>query len=243
MKKNPGLKGKSLKEVLQYILPDYARLPLVFTVICNVAVYYGSQYITAGWPHHMIDTPFDSWMPFVPWTASVYLGCYLFWIINYILSARQSKEMAYRFLSAELLAKTVCFLFFVVYPTTNIRPEVGQEGFWNGAMRMIYDSDSPVNLFPSIHCLVSWFCYLGIRRDRAIPKAYRIFSFWFAAAVFISTMTTKQHVILDVFGGVIIASACYHITDAIGFTKLYTRFFDWLHSLAGAAGDKLQKDC
>lgn len=215
------------KAALDRLLPGYARLPLLMTVLWNCLVYYGSNLIAGDWPHHEIALAIDGAIPLVPWTALIYLGCYLFWIVNYILAARQSKEAAYRFLSAEFLAKTVCFLIFIVYPTTCVRPEIPPAGFWNRVILGIYQVDAPVNLFPSIHCLVSWFCYLGIRKQEQIPRWYRRFSFWFALAVFVSTLTTKQHVIADVAGGVILASICYRITVPCGFAGIYTRFFDW----------------
>lgn len=40
-------------------------------------------------------------------------------------------------------------------------------------MRFVYAVDAADNLFPSIHCLVSWFCYIGLRGRRDIPVWYR----------------------------------------------------------------------
>ncbi len=35
----------------------------------------------------------------------------------------------------------------------------------------------PSNLFPSIHCYVSWMCYRGLKGAREIPVWYQRFSF------------------------------------------------------------------
>ena len=67
------------------------------------------------------------------------------------------------------------------------------------------------NLFPSIHCLNSWFCYIAVRGRREIPRWYQRFSFWAALAVFVSTLTTKQHVIADVIGGALLAEVTWQI--------------------------------
>ena len=64
--------------------------------------------------------------------------------------------------------------------------------------------DSPTNLFPSIHCLVSWLCAIGLRGAK-VSNWYKVFSYTFAIAVCVSTQLTKQHYIVDVFGGIALA--------------------------------------
>ena len=94
-------------------------------------------------------------------------------------------------------------------------------------MRFLYRVDTADNLFPSIHCLTSWFCYIGIRGRKEIPKGYRIFSCLMAVAVFVSTLTTKQHVLYDVVSGMLLAELSYALTIKTGFAKKYQSFFEW----------------
>ena len=53
--------------------------------------------------------------------------------------------------------------------------------FWRGTdygvtvLQMIYQADQPTRLFPSIHCLVSWFCYIGIRGRSNVQRLPDIF--------------------------------------------------------------------
>ena len=97
----------------------------------------------------------------------------------------------------------------VLVPATNIRPEIIGDTVWDMLMKLLYSIDAADNLFPSIHCLVSWFCWIGVRKRRDIPVLYRYFSLAMAVAVCISTLTTRQHVIADVVSGVVLAEACY----------------------------------
>lgn len=216
----------TIKEKISRILPEYAWLPLAVEVLLNMAVYNGAKLIAGRWYHYNLETGLDRAIPFVPWTVLIYFGCYLFWIMNYMISVRQGRKAAYRFLSADFLAKCICFFFFLSLPTTNIRPEVTGDGIWNALMRFLYWVDSADNLFPSIHCLTSWMCYIGVRGRKNVPFWYRSFSCLMAIAVFISTLTTKQHVVADVAGGVLLAEACYRITDSTGFGRLYGYFFE-----------------
>ncbi len=222
------MKPKTNLPPLSHWLPSYIRLPLIVTVLWNSLVYYGARLIAQDWPHAIWELPLDGKIPFLPWTASIYYASFLFWTVNYILCARSSKARAYRFLSADFLAKGLCFLLFLLFPTTNLRPVVEEGGFWNGVMRLLYQSDAADNLFPSIHCLSSWFSYIGLRDREDIPLWYRRFSLLAAFAIFLSTLTTKQHVIVDVLGGVLLAQLCYLVTDRIGFSGFYARIFDRL---------------
>lgn len=184
-------------------------LPLLSAVVWNQAVYYGAGRLARGAYHHDWTLPLDRAIPFVPWTVSVYFLCYLFWAVNYVLSARQKKLLAYRFFCADFLSKGVCLVCFLLLPTTNVRPALEGSGLWENLMRFLYQVDAPVNLFPSIHCLVSWLCWIGVRGREDIPQWHRHFSFWTATAVCLSTLTTKQHVVVDVVGGIALAETSW----------------------------------
>ena len=140
-----------------------------------------------------------------------YLGCYLVWIVNYLIAASREKEFVWRFFAADVLARLVCMAFYLLLPTTNVRPSIPEQGFWNHMLALLYQMDAADNLFPSIHCLNSWFCYIAVRGRREIPRWYQRFSFWAALAVFVSTLTTKQHVIADVIGGALLAEVTWQI--------------------------------
>lgn len=202
------------------------RLPLFFTLACNFLVYNGSRLITAGRFHYNLSGRFDARIPFVPWTVVIYLGCYLFWIVNYVIGCRQEKEEAFYFISADIFAKFVCLICFIAFPTTNMRPAVEGDGIWNDLMRLVYRLDAADNLFPSIHCLTSWLCFIAVRKNAAVPGWYRRFSLIFALMVCISTLTTKQHVLIDVIGGMALAEAGYFFVKRSGFAKLYERCND-----------------
>lgn len=222
-----------LTDRLIKIMPAYSWIPLATAFSWNMIVYSGSKIIAGDWHHYNIETQLDLAIPFLPWTILIYFGCYLFWIANYILSVRQGQEETWRFLSADFLAKCICLFFFLAFPTTNTRPEVVPEGFWGTLMHFLYTVDSADNLFPSIHCLTSWFCYIGVRGRKNIPVAYRTFSCVAAVAVFLSTLTTKQHVLADVVAGVLLAELCYFIAG-------HTRLACWYGDVFGRINSSLR---
>ena len=206
------------------IVPAYGLFPLVFSFVFNCLVYSGSRAIAGGWYHHNIESSLDLRLPFVPQFLIVYFGCYIFWAVNYILAARQVKEQGYRFFTADFISRCVCLIIFLVYPTTNTRPAIEGSGFWNLLAGWLYSIDAADNLFPSIHCLVSWFCYLGIRGRKEIPRWYQSVSMVIAILVFASTLLTKQHVIVDVAGGILLAEFCFFIGRKTDLYRIYERF-------------------
>ncbi|MFR5832103.1 MAG: phosphatidic acid phosphatase, partial [Lachnospiraceae bacterium] len=154
-----------MKKIIAKIFSPWGLVPLIMALLCNFAVYSGCNALTRNWNLHSLAIPLDKQIPLIPWTIVIYFGCYIFWIINYILIYRRSREYAYRFFVADFLSRIVCLVFFLCYPTTLVRPAVEGEGIFYDAIRFLYKIDAPTNLFPSIHCLVSWFCFIGIISD------------------------------------------------------------------------------
>lgn len=198
-------------------------LALFFALVWNTFVYSGSRIFTTHLTHHDLTTEWEEIIPLVPWTIIIYFGCYLFWAINYVIGCLQKEEDAFRFISAEMLAKAVCLLFFIIYPTTNIRPEIVGDSIFCDWMRFLYQVDAADNLFPSIHCLCSWFCFIVVRKNEKVPTWYKVLSFLIMLSICVSTLTTKQHVFVDVVGGIAIAEICYHLTSKIGLDRLLQR--------------------
>lgn len=215
---------------LNKIIPRDRIFPLVFAFTFNMAVYFGSRMIAGEWHHYNIESSLDALIPFWAPSVSIYLGCYVFWAANYILIARQGKQEICQFFAGDILSRIVCLGFYLLLPTTNTRPLLEAEGFWNQVVAGLYATDAADNLFPSIHCLVSWFCYIGLRGKKQIPVWYRGFSCVMAILICISTLTTKQHVILDVFGGVALAEGCFYIGKHTKIWKIYEKLFDFVNS-------------
>lgn len=119
-----------------------------------------------------------------------------------------------------------------------MRPVLYGDGIWVSLLQAVYKMDAPTNLFPSIHCLVSWFSFIGIRGRKSVPKAYRVFSCLFAILVCVSTQVTKQHYIVDVFGGIAIAEITYYIAFHTNIYRPFKRVFDRLYEMF-LAGEKV----
>ena len=216
---------KWIQGFIEKIMPVDRFFIVIFAFVFNSLLYCGARMIAGDWHHYILTSRLDEKIPLIPESLFIYFGCYIFWVINYIIIAKQDEERAYQFFFADMISRIICFTIFILFPTTNIRPDIVGGGEWNEGMRFLYRIDAADNLFPSIHCLVSWFCYIGIRGDKRVPKWYQWTSCLIAVSVFVSTLTTKQHVIIDVIAGVIIAEGTLWFARHTQFYKGYIRFW------------------
>lgn len=194
-----------MRRKLEKLLPSYAWLPLLITFAINMAVYYCTLLFGDGLYHHDITSRLDEAIPFLPGFVYIYVLAFAHWLIGYCTICREDRVFCYRMLSGEIIAKLICLVIFLAYPTTNVRPEVTAGGFTGWLMSLIYSVDKPVNLFPSIHCLDCWVCARGALAAKRPPKWFKIGMLSFALLVFCSVLFVKQHVLIDVPAGVLVA--------------------------------------
>lgn len=158
--KKINIKEIDIKRIFCTLLPPV----MAFTVNCMV--YWGAPLFTVGRTAYNLSGNLDDLVPFLPPFIVVYFGCYIFWVINYLLISAQEDEHRYRFFTADICTRLVCLVIFVIFPTTNTRPELIGHDIWTQAVRALYQWDAPQNLFPSIHCLVSWMCCIGLAKSQ-----------------------------------------------------------------------------
>jgi membrane-associated phospholipid phosphatase len=117
------------------------------------------------------------------------------------------QELIRRTICAFLMAWLVGYAFFLGYPTVCPVPkEVAGDGFLVWTLKTIYASDVANNCFPSLHvaqCFLAAFACSRVHRGVGLAAAA-----W-ATLVALSTLFTKQHYVLDVVAGVLLACVGY----------------------------------
>ena len=234
MKNDKRLKLYNWYEVhISRWIPAYVFLPLIGCFLWSCLIYWGTQQtiMGLGLKTHDITSAIDLMVPFRPEWVVIYVLSFPFWAVSYILTAKENtREDWFRFVFADMLSKTVCGVIFIMFPTTNVRPAVTGGRILDNLMSLIYSLDPPLDLFPSIHCLVSLLSWLGIRKCRNLPRWYRNLTLIFATMIFASTQFTKQHNLVDVIGGIAIALLCFVISKKCNGYKMIERLYEWLNS-------------
>lgn len=209
-----------MKKWIQKLLPDYAIRPLILALAANFIIYFGVSQLRDHLTFHSLALPVDDRIPFFAPFIIFYILAYVQWIINYLLIAREGKAFCYHFIYGDVISKLFCLVFFLFFPTTLVRPEVTGHSICDHLVRLVYQIDAPVNLFPSIHCLESWCCIHAALRMKKTPRWYLPITIVMSFCVFASTLLVKQHVFVDIFGGILVFEAGYYLARKIKFRGL-----------------------
>ena len=188
---------------------------LIQAAIVNWIAYNGGRAISHNLPHRCLATRIDSMIPVLSWTILIYWGGTVFWAVNYSLGAYHKSNGRSRMIMAHVIGEAVCFLAFVLLPTTMSRPEITGTTLFDQMLRLTYRLDRPDNLLPSIHCFESWLCWVEARKNPRIPGWYQHLSLFMAMAICVSTLTVKQHVLVDAVAGIALAEISYYFAERI----------------------------
>ena len=183
-------------------------------------------------PPRLLDIPWyvpgfavmDAKIPFLPIFVIVYLGAFIQWILCYLHLADEDSDLTYRICSAHLVAIVVCLVCFLALPFAIERPEVENTGVLGFLVNMVYQIDPPNRIFPSLHCLVSYFCTRRALALDSVSTAGKAWSVAFTLGVCLSTVFMKQHYALDAIAGVILAELALQLVKRTGFDKAFRRF-------------------
>ncbi len=184
------------------LLPSDRLLGVLFCAGLNCVVYWGTQRLTEGRDLMDMTTAPDRMLPFAPMWSLVYVAAFGYWIVSYVVLARG--EDWYSLMASAVLAKLCCGVCFLLLPTTMERPALDGAGLGAGLLKVIYTLDPPRDLFPSIHCLESWICFGGLRRRGDIPAWWKGISLGCCILICVSTLLIRQHVLMDVAGGLLL---------------------------------------
>ena len=184
-------------------VPKYGWCAAILWLALNCLVYFGTRLLPDTAVRHAVALPLDAKIPLVPAMIVVYILSYIYWGLSYLRIAQQERCTVWRFFVGAYIAKCICLICFLAYPTEIVRPEVPGKDIFSALTRLIYSLDEPNNLFPSIHCLESWLCFRGLNRMNDVPKWLKIGAFAFTVLVCLSTVLVRQHYLLDIPAGLI----------------------------------------
>ncbi|HEY7055756.1 MAG TPA: phosphatase PAP2 family protein [Vicinamibacterales bacterium] len=157
---------------------------------------------------HVPELVLDRVVPLQPVWALIYGPLYLFLILLPVFVVRQDTHIRRTF-SAYLTVWTIAYVCFLLFPTKASRPPsvIGQ-GFAAWGLRFLYSADPPYNCFPSLHVAHSFVSALTCWR---VHRGVGLAALLCATVVAISTLFRKQHYVLDVLAGSLLACAAYAV--------------------------------
>jgi membrane-associated phospholipid phosphatase len=174
------------------------------TFVVAGGVYLISNHYPIFEPRLLPMTAWDQAIPFVPQTVWIYVSEYIYFIVIYAL-CRETLNMN-RYVYAVLAIQFVSVAIFWTWPTTYPRhlfplPDT-LDPLTYKLFASLREGDSPNNCAPSLHVssvLLCAFLFFNEQREKLW-----FFLTW-GAMISLSTLTTKQHYIVDVVSGLMMA--------------------------------------
>ncbi len=193
--------------------PRNRPLWYLWRLVCGVAVgglfawmYFGISRVTLDRSYSLL-TRLDAAIPFIPWTWWIYFPGYLLGLLIAVLALRDMR-IFYRILVTVLFADLVCVAIFFVFPSTFPRPTNPGPGLTGEAIRWFWSIDPPNNTFPSSHVAMSVLAALAMWKDK---NRLRLANYLLTTGVAVTVLTTKQHYLLDVLGGFVVAFGSFRL--------------------------------
>tara|TARA_R110000824_G_scaffold68140_3_gene176423 strand:+ start:532 stop:1122 length:591 start_codon:yes stop_codon:yes gene_type:complete len=166
-------------------------------------------------------TDIDTLIPFVPqfiWIYHTIIPALFFTTIILI----KKKEVFFSALSAFLIAGIISSVFYILLPSFYPREPLLETTVSTFLVKLTRLVDGAHNTFPSGHVTYAWILALFVpMTDFAKNKlSIKFIYFLWAALVSVSTLFLKQHYIVDVLSGIILALICYHLSKSFIYVKL-----------------------
>ncbi|MDP4089395.1 MAG: phosphatase PAP2 family protein [Bacillota bacterium] len=190
------------------IKENYRHL-LFLLVIPMVSSMY-PLFNNASHGYQEVITPVDNAVPFVKEFIIGYIAWYPFIILTLAYLCLKDKKVYYRTLASLILGFLASFTIFFIFQTHVPRPEVDGNDIFSVLVRLIYASDKPYNCFPSLHVLESHLMVMGVLALEDVSKRMKYFTIFCSVMIILSTQFVKQHVIIDVVGGLYLAEVIFN---------------------------------
>lgn len=192
---------------------------LVVPAIISFGIYLFSYYlpkfiVDINDAHYLmfdIDSRIKVFSPFV----IIYILAYLQWITTLIRICKQETKFGYYALTALVVSSLIGMIIFIVYPTAITRDELIINNIFDYLLNIIYNSDSLINAMPSFHCMWSWYSFRILKQTKKENKYSDFINLIFSLLVFASTQFTKQHYIIDIPTGILLAEIGIFISKKI----------------------------
>ena len=166
--------------------------------------YLAVNHLVGDGPFHHLQLPLDAAIPFVPEWVLAYMLVY----VTPAMTAFFLEDRAelYRTFLAFGLNCAICFPIFIFYPVEYPRVVPIPDDVFGHLLSFVHALDRPVNCFPSHHIATSFTTFFAIaRQDRRWGAEFGVA----AVLVAISTVFVKQHYVVDIPGGILVACVTF----------------------------------
>ena len=171
--------------------------------------------------YHLIHTTIDDMIPF----CEYFIVPYLLWFpfigaaICWFIFRDKNKMEYYKLTSSLAIGMTVFLIVSCVYPNMqDMRPTVfAHSNIFTKLVQNLYLTDTPTNILPSIHVFNSLAVFFALNKAEQLQpyKKLRFSAGVLAFAIILATMFLKQHSVVDVSLGILMAVTVQVAVEAL----------------------------
>lgn len=163
--------------------------------------------------YHVIHVAIDDSIPFNEYFIIPYMLWFLYVAGAILYFMLTSKEDYYKMCCFLFSGMTISLIICTLFPNgTDFRPVLNPEkNLFTGMVAALYQTDTPTNVFPSIHVYNSIGTHIAIIKSKGLRKyrLLRIGSAILMISICLSTIFLKQHSVIDMLGSIIMAYLIY----------------------------------
>ena len=196
-------------------------MPVVIAITVYLLAYQIPKITVPAYRWHYLNIALDDLIMLYSPAILIYIAAFFQWINCMIIVCKQETKLVYRVASAIMIGSFIGFLTYIIYPTAIHRPEIIGNSIFDIFLRFIYSVDNVVCACPSFHCFCSTIVVLALFECEGIKDITIYINELFSVLVYISTLLTKQHVIIDIPFGILLAFVAMSLSKKIVFTKLF----------------------
>lgn len=210
------MKTLTRKKVNEFIAKYKHGLLLLYFLIYLPWFGYLEENVTTHF--HVIHVALDDKIPFCEYFIIPYMlwFAYVAWGVAYFFF--KNKNEYYKLCAFLFTGMTIFLVISTVYPNGHyLRPTTFErDNIFVQAVQWLYSTDTPTNLFPSIHVYNSLGINMAVWHSENFKKnkPVRYGSSILCISIILSTMFLKQHSVFDVVTGVVLAAFMFSLVYA-----------------------------
>ena len=190
------------------------------------AYFIAKQFIT---DYNLIGSIHDTKIPVINEFIYFYNIWYPFEIFTLYFIFKKNKDSYIKIIMTLIICLITANLCYWFYPTMVARPILNTySNLTEFLVWFTYSTDTPVNCFPSVHCIICFIVIFGTFENKLLNIYHRLFIYFVNVMIIFSTLFVKQHVLIDVWGALFIAVLAYYLVSRLNlFNKIKKKLLSY----------------
>lgn len=214
---------KNKKTAFKDVIYKYRHAWVLLYGILYIAWFaYLEQTVTTKF--HIITMQADLSIPFCEYFIIPYLLWFAYIAFGVMYFFFYQKEDYYKICAFLFTGMTIFLIVSTIYPNGHyLRPlEFERENVCTQLVEWLYRTDTPTNLFPSIHVYNSLGVHIALTHSECFKnkKICRMASLVLCVLIILSTMFLKQHSVFDVLTAFGLAAVMYYVVYRQAYKKV-----------------------